>query len=710
MANESGTPTTLDLARPSFTDFWKKSKSEIGGGASKIRFVESKTPSQGSGRKTSGDGGKGGGGGTTPAESSSSSSPSPPSQQQQQQHQSPPNTDNGNDNSNNANTTQQPQQPLDKAQLRRLQVRRAQTQHRQRKANYIRQLETDVARLRDMIEAAEKDTRDLAKENEQLRKKAMEAAISGAKIGGGGGAAGAAASAIPSPGSSSGMTAGLLSPTSSLSMMTTKQTATLQTPRQIPLSLDQEVEMIMGESAPPAPADVGEFTVSLGFDEAINAPTFYVCVAESVGPPAGPPAITVSPPASAVYPPPGTQPQALQRQQHQKQGQQQHSQATTTTTSSAGTTTSPNYNNHDDLPDLTPAQTQAAINFILALEHICRLHFHPTTYDPSPEGQLGDPPPPLAGFIQLPRGGGHSLMATSLALHGAPGKKGNKAFQAAWRSTKGLRWVPGLGMKLGSVPPLPEMDLVGTDGLETEEEGDRQGPELLEGGRVPGLVAMEWEGGDGERRGASAAAGGHEEVMMMDVDSGMSANGHGPVAAIGTRTGTGTMGTAETPRIAATTPAPAPPAVTGRTAPTPHPSAHLAMTPSASTPSEPPLPADHDHDHHHHQQQQPQLESPSPPDDPNAIPSWRTSALTLRALHGLAATLASADPDGAELTPVQAWFELARRVGHDRLLVPSVLEALKRELHGLVKCRMYGACMRRDEFEGVVGRVLGLDS
>jgi hypothetical protein len=367
MANESGTPTTLDLARPSFTDFWKKSKSAIGGSASKIRFVESKTPSQGSGRKTSGDGGKGGGGGggggTTPAESSSS--PSPPSQQQQQQHQSPPNTANGNDNSNNANTTQQPQQPLDKAQLRRLQVRRAQTQHRQRKANYIRQLETDVARLRDMIEAAEKDTRDLAKENEQLRKKAMEAAISGAKIGGGGGggAAGAAASAIPSPGSSSGMTAGLLSPTSSLSTMTTKQTATLQTPRQIPLSLDQEVEMIMGESAPPAPADVGELTVSLGFDDVINAPTFYVYVAESVGPPA----ITVSPPASAVYPPPGTQPQALQRQQHHKQGQQQHSQATTTTTSSsAGTTTSPNYNNHDDLPDLTPAQTQAAINFILA--------------------------------------------------------------------------------------------------------------------------------------------------------------------------------------------------------------------------------------------------------------------------------------------------------------------------------------------------------
>lgn len=57
----------------------------------------------------------------------------------------------------------------DKAQVRRAQVRKAQIQHRQRKANYIKQLEMDVSKLRDMISGAEQDARILQMENETIR-------------------------------------------------------------------------------------------------------------------------------------------------------------------------------------------------------------------------------------------------------------------------------------------------------------------------------------------------------------------------------------------------------------------------------------------------------------------------------------------------------------------------------------------------------------
>ncbi|KAL1844312.1 hypothetical protein VTJ49DRAFT_2369 [Mycothermus thermophilus] len=648
-------PGTLNLSKPSFTDFWKKSKSAQGGGAARIRFVESKPPGHGSGPSVVGDGSEKGltrgsnsqegaapTTATATAETPLTSSPSPPSQQHQQQQ---PPTNDGNENGNNPTA-------LDKAQIRRAQVRRAQTQHRQRKANYIRQLETDVARLRDMIDAAERDTHGLAKENEKLRKK-VEAVITGG--------------AASSPGSGSG-TAGLLSPSSALPTST-------PTPKPIPLSLDQSVEFLMKDSPPappaPAPADFGDFTVSLGFDEVINAPTFYVCAPpESAGQPSPPP------------PPP-----------HHHHAQQR--QPPTTVSSST-----PAAGDINDLPDLTPSQTQAAINFILALEHPCRLHFHPSAHDPSPGGQPGDPPPPpglppLAAL--LPRAGGHTLMATSLALRGAPGKQGRDVFRAVLRSTRGVRWVPGLGVKLGGVPSVDlgyglegtesgagngsELSL-GACGVEEEEEEEEcsaeahgygngngmEGEGEGEGEAVPGFVAMEWE----QRRAGLAAAHGGEMMMMMDIDAGPGTNGHG--------TGPGPESTTE-PRIATAAPPPAPtPAQTAAAA--------------ATTTTTPTLGADAA------QRQEASSESP---------PSWRTSALTLRALHGLAQTLAGADPEGAEVTPVQAWFELAQRVGYERLLAtPGLLDALKRELHRLVKCRFYGASIRRDEFEGVVARVLVL--
>ncbi|KAL7818206.1 hypothetical protein V8C44DRAFT_216674 [Trichoderma aethiopicum] len=57
----------------------------------------------------------------------------------------------------------------DKAQIRRAQVRKAQIQHRQRKANYVKQLELDVSQLRDLITQTQQETSQMRKENDTIR-------------------------------------------------------------------------------------------------------------------------------------------------------------------------------------------------------------------------------------------------------------------------------------------------------------------------------------------------------------------------------------------------------------------------------------------------------------------------------------------------------------------------------------------------------------
>ncbi|TQV99848.1 hypothetical protein V2A60_005278 [Cordyceps javanica] len=57
---------------------------------------------------------------------------------------------------------------LSKNQLRRAQVRRAQIQHRQRKANYVKQLEMDISQLRELITQAQHDTTALRRENDDI--------------------------------------------------------------------------------------------------------------------------------------------------------------------------------------------------------------------------------------------------------------------------------------------------------------------------------------------------------------------------------------------------------------------------------------------------------------------------------------------------------------------------------------------------------------
>lgn len=91
--------------------------------------------------------------------------------------------------------------------------------------------------------------------------------------------------------------------------------------------------------------------------------------------------------------------------------------------------------------------------------------------------------------------------------------------------------------------------------------------------------------------------------------------------------------------------------------------------------------------------------SPSPPTF-----EWQTPAISLATLRGLASSL---NPGDKELTPVQAWFELAERYGTDKMVHERTLEFLRREFKGVVKCVAYGAAMERGAFESVAGRVLG---
>jgi hypothetical protein len=86
--------------------------------------------------------------------------------------------------------------------------------------------------------------------------------------------------------------------------------------------------------------------------------------------------------------------------------------------------------------------------------------------------------------------------------------------------------------------------------------------------------------------------------------------------------------------------------------------------------------------------------------------SWQANGncLTLENIRGLAASL---NPGDKELTPVQAWFELAAHYHIGLLLDLDLMESLKREFIGVVKCVHYGATIERQAFESIVGRVLG---
>jgi hypothetical protein len=92
------------------------------------------------------------------------------------------------------------------------------------------------------------------------------------------------------------------------------------------------------------------------------------------------------------------------------------------------------------------------------------------------------------------------------------------------------------------------------------------------------------------------------------------------------------------------------------------------------------------------------------PKSPSPVLSWQSTGLNLQALYGLASSL---NPGDKEVTPVQAWFELANQYPVSILLNRRVLETLKREFKGVVKCVHFGATIERQAFESVVDRVIG---
>ncbi|KAI0890411.1 uncharacterized protein GGS22DRAFT_150834 [Annulohypoxylon maeteangense] len=123
-SNDNGSAETRGSAksgssRPSFTDYWRRTKEA----ARSITFVSSGPEAQAG-----------------------------------------PSKDDGHHGNNNGRESD-----LGKSKARRAQVRKAQIQHRERKANYTKQLEMDVVRLRDLIEQTEHQSSALRTENEAIR-------------------------------------------------------------------------------------------------------------------------------------------------------------------------------------------------------------------------------------------------------------------------------------------------------------------------------------------------------------------------------------------------------------------------------------------------------------------------------------------------------------------------------------------------------------
>ncbi|KAI0843126.1 hypothetical protein F5Y06DRAFT_81376 [Hypoxylon sp. FL0890] len=240
-----------------------------------------------------------------------------------------------------------------KAQARRAQVRKAQIQHRQRKANYTKQLEMDVAKLRDLIEQTERESLALKTENEGIRQLLM--------------------ANVPSP-STPGFDFGFSQPEIGITA------ATAYSPSQ-----------------PLAP----EYMVSLlGSSDLADTPMYQV-------------QRTSTPSSSSAQ------------------------------SAFSSSQVSPNTASFPGAPPLSDAQTDHAINFILALEHICWNHFNPSHYshtDYDPEA----------------REHGHILMATSIALQSAPPKAWDQINAEKERIQKGLPpSTPISSARPPSLPPLP---------------------------------------------------------------------------------------------------------------------------------------------------------------------------------------------------------------------------------------------------------------
>ncbi|PTB65400.1 hypothetical protein BBK36DRAFT_1121636 [Trichoderma citrinoviride] len=318
--------------RPSFTNFWKRVKQ-------KEKDVE------GDGQKKKGKGKKAetqddveGGGGAEQQQDGS------PDQNPDQDADEP--TATGDDAA----------AAKDKAQIRRAQVRKAQIQHRQRKANYVKQLELDVSQLRDLINQTQQETSQMRKENDTIRdlirgtepvmpQQQQQPSFTHADS--------TYFSTTGSPGTRLG--GGVSELDAQEWLAAGGQLSDLDLNQQQPLmpSTSNEQEMF-------GHINLDDITVSLGINDLLGTPCFTI---NNPPPPAG--------------------------------------------SSTHGFTSPPNFESPPLTPPLTPQQEQIVINWILALENVCWDHFQANDFH---EHIPGEAEP----------SSNHILTATSLLMNAAP--------------------------------------------------------------------------------------------------------------------------------------------------------------------------------------------------------------------------------------------------------------------------------------------------
>ncbi|OAQ84328.1 alanine racemase [Purpureocillium lilacinum] len=242
-----------------------------------------------------------------------------------------------------------PKTDKEKALLRRQQVRRAQIEHRQRKANYVKQLELDVSQLRDLVALEEHDGKVLHRENEEI--------IAILRLNGVGRPSG-----VQQPAHHAQQPPFIMRPEGAGSVPGQGPVEPID-----PMMLDPSAPGSYAASSVPDAAaspemfsgiDLDDWTVTLSVDRSLGTPCFHVSSGSSGD---GSVASALTPPKSAT-------------------GEAQ----------------------------LTPAQEQRAINFILALEHVCWNHF-----------RLGDFPC-HDHSEECEEDNGHTLMASAYCMASAP--------------------------------------------------------------------------------------------------------------------------------------------------------------------------------------------------------------------------------------------------------------------------------------------------
>ncbi|KAK7755203.1 hypothetical protein SLS62_002708 [Diatrype stigma] len=401
-----------------------------------------------------------------------------------------------------------------KAQARRAQVRKAQIQHRQRKANYTKQLEMDIAKLREGIARVEGEGTALRCENDAIRQRLV--------------LAGVAPLLLPPPTATTATNTAV--PTAVVTASTGRATGTGAGATTTTITTTTSPSSSSGNNT--------HYTVSLGLSES-NSPAYQVYRTTSATPPSG----SGSVPAAAGEGFPGSSSSAAAPNPApiitglSDEGGGHHN-------SGGGGDDGSSSGGGQGFFSLTETQTDYAINFILALEHVCWDHFHPSYFAPHAHGA-----------DETAEENGHMLMASAIALQSAP----------------------------ASV--FEHMDVVQAHVQQQQQQQQQQ-----------------------KQHQQSTASNFFSRAAHRRVGAGAGAG-----AASG-------------------------------------------------------------------------------------------ASLTLENLRCLAAAL---NPPDVELTPVQAWFEIARERGAAVALDGALMDAVRRELALHVRCMHYGAVMPREAFDDVVGRVVG---